>query len=137
MRPIRPTRTLTRLAGFAAILASAILIQPSPALANNTAVGAIGGDAYPLSNAAQAPATTQPPTTQSSPAASPSASLAPATPQPAGSAATAGGPPTTMAEGEETRDVPVWPIVELVVAVIIIAAVVVVVNRRRSRDRPT
>ncbi len=90
--------------------------------------------------AAQAPAATQ-----SSTALSSGTSLTPATTQSHGSATTgvpaadatpSGNPPTTIAYGEVRREVPVRPVVELVLGAIIIVGVIVFVRRRKGQGHP-
>ncbi len=89
--------------------------------------------------AAQAPAATPSSTVQSS-----GTSLTPATTRSPGSATTAvpttgvppsGNPLTTVAYGEVRREVPVRPVVELVLGVIIIVGVIVFVRRRKGQGR--
>ena len=84
--------------------------------------------------AAQAPAATPSSTAQSS-----GTSLTPATTRSPGSATTtvppSGSPPSTVAYGEVRREVPVRPVVELVLGAIIIVGVIVFVRRRKGQGR--
>jgi len=109
MRPIRPTSTLPRLVGLVAVPAMvSLLLFTSPARADDTAVEGTGGAVGLLSSA---DILTE--------------------------GATTGGPQTTAEEAEQPRDLPVRPIVGLVMGVMIIAAGLIVAKRRGDRGRPS
>lgn len=101
-----------RVAALLALIALTVLIAlllASPALADDAATRGVSGDARPVWS---------------------TGTLAKA------EAVQSGAPPSTSAFGEVRRDVPVRPVVELIVGVLIIVGVIVFVRTRKGRGRP-